>query len=230
MRYSGKGSPSSGFVGTWLLLQLCGRVDVYGVGLGGPAQGTVNDQDTFVPPAWRRRSRRLRRSLLMTETTPATTRARRSSAAGSSASSSGGSTPSGASSGSGGGGSLADSANSRGSATSFHYFERRNYRDSREFGDQPHHSWDLEHDALEVCFAPFSPSSYDGLYEPNAWPCIVWLLQVLHGAGFISHVVPPVRSWREERRILEESMESIRKGACDAEIRDKYGELVVIST
>lgn len=54
MQYSGKGSPSSGFVGTWMLLQLCGRVDVYGVGLGGPAQGTVNDQDTFVPPAWRR--------------------------------------------------------------------------------------------------------------------------------------------------------------------------------
>lgn len=155
MQYSGKGSPSSGFVGTWLLLQLCGRVDVYGVGLGGPAQGTVNDQDTFVPPAWRRqrrrRSSRLRRSLLMTETTPATTRARRSST-------SGGGTPSASSSGSAGGGSLADSANSKGSATSFHYFERRNYRDSREFGDQPHHSWDLEHDALQVRLASLSLS------------------------------------------------------------------------
>jgi len=53
-------------------------------------------------------------------------------------------------------------------------------------------------------------------------------IQVLHGAGYITHVVPPVRSWREERRMLEESMESIRKGACDAEIRDKYGEFVVL--
>lgn len=28
--------------------------------------------------------------------------------------------------------------------------------------------------------------------------------------------------------MLEESMENIRKGACDAEIRDKYGEFVVL--
>lgn len=38
-----------------------------------------------------------------------------------------------------------------GGATSFHYFEQRNYASSREFGDEPHHSWDLEHDALQVC-------------------------------------------------------------------------------
>jgi hypothetical protein len=34
--------------------------------------------------------------------------------------------------------------------TSFHYFEERNYGNSREFSEEPHHSWDLEHDALQV--------------------------------------------------------------------------------
>lgn len=41
MEYSGKGSPSSGFVGVWLMLQQCAHVHVYGVGLGGPVQGTA---------------------------------------------------------------------------------------------------------------------------------------------------------------------------------------------
>ena len=30
--YPGKGSPSSGWVGTYFLLQMCDRVDIYGVG------------------------------------------------------------------------------------------------------------------------------------------------------------------------------------------------------
>ena len=33
--YAGKSSPSSGFVGAYLLLQLCQEVSVFGVGLGG---------------------------------------------------------------------------------------------------------------------------------------------------------------------------------------------------
>jgi len=68
--YLGKASPSSGFVGVYLLLQMCDKVSVYGVGDG--------------------------------------------------------------------------------MAGSWHYFEGRAFAQSREFGNDPHHSFELEHDMLQV--------------------------------------------------------------------------------
>ncbi|KAK3254498.1 hypothetical protein CYMTET_36289 [Cymbomonas tetramitiformis] len=69
--YPGKASPSSGFVGALLLLQLCNEVNVYGVGMGGQT-------------------------------------------------------------------------------TSWHYWEQRNFGSSREFSLDPHHSFDLEGDAMRA--------------------------------------------------------------------------------
>eukprot|EP00898_Chlorokybus_atmophyticus_P008466 jgi/Chlat1/8620/Chrsp86S08007 len=74
--YAGKGSPSSGFVGVWLLLQMCKQVDVYGVGDEAPSK-------TGKHAAW-------------------------------------------------------------------HYFENAKFRASREFGSDPHHSWELEHHVLQI--------------------------------------------------------------------------------
>ncbi|KAK3235957.1 glycosyltransferase 29 protein [Cymbomonas tetramitiformis] len=68
--YPGRASPSSGFVGAYLLLQMCKTVEVYGVGDG-------------LKGSW-------------------------------------------------------------------HYFEDRNFADSREFSKDPHHSFILEHDMLQV--------------------------------------------------------------------------------
>lgn len=74
LEYPGKGSPSSGFVGMFILIQLCQSVDVFGVGAGAT------------------------------------------------------------------------------STSSWHYWEQRNFGESREFGLEPHHSFELEHD-LAIVFA-----------------------------------------------------------------------------
>lgn len=84
LEYVGKGSPSTGFVGTFLLMQLCEKVTVYGVGLGG-CQGTAS------------------------------------------------------------GGCVGGS--------SWHYWEediKELAEKSREFGEEPHHSFELEHDAMQL--------------------------------------------------------------------------------
>ncbi|KAK3286050.1 hypothetical protein CYMTET_6378 [Cymbomonas tetramitiformis] len=90
-------------------------------------------------------------------------------------------------------GNNAEAGQVRGGATSFHYFEQHNYGTSREFGKEPHHSWDLEHDAL----------------------------QVLHGAGYIKHHLPPVYDWRDERRRLEGAMQQLKDSACNVELNLK---------
>jgi hypothetical protein len=41
----------------------------------------------------------------------------------------------------------------------WHYFENRHFRYSREFGRDPHHSFDLEHDSLEVSHPPTQPTN-----------------------------------------------------------------------
>jgi len=71
MEYAGKGSPSSGFVAIYLMMQVCKEVDVFGVG-------------------------------------------------------------------------------QLGETTSWHYWEERNFLSSREFGLEPHHSFDLERDVLQM--------------------------------------------------------------------------------
>lgn len=68
--YAGKGSPSSGFVGVHMLLQMCKKVSIYGMG-----DGVVG---------------------------------------------------------------------------SWHYFEGRKFKRSREFSADPHHSFELEHDIMQV--------------------------------------------------------------------------------
>ena len=75
--YPGKGSPSSGFVGTYHLLQHCDHVDIYGIG------------------------------------TKAT----------------------------------------KGNVPNWHYFENHRFHSSREFGRDPHHSFQCEHDVLRVFHA-----------------------------------------------------------------------------
>jgi hypothetical protein len=37
-----------------------------------------------------------------------------------------------------------------GMAGSWHYFESRDFATSREFGEDPHHSFELEHDMLQI--------------------------------------------------------------------------------
>lgn len=74
--YPGKGSPSSGWIGIWFLLQFCDAVSVYGMG------------DSVAPVD--------------------------------------------------------------GAATAWHYFENRHFGNSREFSIDPHHSFKLESDMLQV--------------------------------------------------------------------------------
>eukprot|EP00958_Prasinococcus_capsulatus_P011392 scaffold1132_cov377-Prasinococcus_capsulatus_cf.AAC.6 len=93
--YPGKGSPSSGFVALFFLLQICDHVDVYGVG------------DGF--------------------------------------------------------------------AGAWHYFEERDFADSREFGKDPHHSFDLEGDVIRVMDAALGVLTHhrsrgDGLSSTQRLP------------------------------------------------------------
>ena len=79
--YAGRGSPSSGFIGLWLMLQICDTVDVYGMGLSTCAG--VSDTNCIGGNAW-------------------------------------------------------------------HYWQADDFHDSREFSEVPHHSFQLEHDAIRA--------------------------------------------------------------------------------
>jgi hypothetical protein len=79
--YAGRGSPSSGFIGVWLMLQICDTVDVYGMGLSTCAG--LSDTNCIGGNAW-------------------------------------------------------------------HYWQADDFHDSREFSEIPHHSFQLEHDAIRA--------------------------------------------------------------------------------
>jgi len=113
--YLGKASPSSGFVGVYLLLQMCQEVNVYGVGDG--------------------------------------------------------------------------------MAGSWHYFEERAFADSREFGMDPHHSFELEHD----------------------------MLQVLDAAGFIRHN-KMLEGQQGTFSVMQATAEQVRsnKAQADAEAEERF--------
>lgn len=82
-KYAGRGSPSSGLFGTWILLQLCDSVTVYGMGLSTCFGVQTENNNCLGGPAW-------------------------------------------------------------------HYWQEDTFFDSREFMDDPHHSFQLEHDVLRV--------------------------------------------------------------------------------